>query len=58
MNEPDDVAVAVFQRCDQLAATDVSDRELHLGASRKESFETLVDVVDVPVADRPVMPWL
>jgi hypothetical protein len=26
---------------------------LHLGASRKESFETLVDVVDVPVADRP-----
>ena len=26
---------------------------LHLGANFKESFETLVDVVDVPVADRP-----
>jgi hypothetical protein len=33
--------------------TDISDRLLRLCASVEEQLETLLDVVNVPVADRP-----
>ena len=35
------------------AATDIADRFLHLRAGIEEQLHTRLDVVDVPVADRP-----
>jgi hypothetical protein len=58
LDKSDDVAVCVFHGCDQLAATDISDRLLHLCSGVEEQLETLLEVVNVPVADGPVMPWL
>src|SRR3990172_10295543 len=53
LEQSDHVAVCVFHCWDQFAATDVSYRLLRLCACVDEVLEALVDVVNVPVADRP-----
>jgi hypothetical protein len=56
LEEPDDIAVGVLHRGDQLAPADVLDTLLHLRAGVEERPETLLDVVYVPVAHRSLHP--
>src|SRR5207237_7840083 len=53
LSESGDVAVRVLHGRNQLAATDIPDRLLLFRAGGEEQLESLLDVVDLPVADRP-----
>jgi hypothetical protein len=58
LDESDAVAVCVFHGSDQLAPADVLHLLQRLRASVEERLQRLLDIVDVPVADGPVIPWL
>ena len=52
LDQADDVAVCIFHRSYQLPATDILDRLQGLCTIVKELLITLLDVVNMPVADR------
>ena len=58
LQESGDIAVRVLDCCDQLTPTDVLDRLLCFRASLQEELQAGANVVNVPVADGPVIPLL
>jgi hypothetical protein len=52
LEKSDDVAVRVLLRCDQLSTADIADGLSCLSASVEDGLDALVDVIDLPVADK------
>jgi hypothetical protein len=56
LDKADDVAVCVLHGSDQLAPTDILDLLVRFRAGIEERLHASLDIVNVPVADRPCHP--